>query len=187
MQKANNALSLGSATYAAKRAADIIGIFKDEPHKNETHIINELNHCLKQYGEKGSITASDLADLTLATDRLYSVFVASTIQQAAELLNTILDDYAQAPRLSMHGGSLWHIHIDSSDHAPWAEWFATSSALAIAIILAEKQRHPGGICVSTTCEKPFIDLGKGGGRNYCSSRCANRERIASYRKVMKDR
>lgn len=187
MQKANNTLSLGSATYAAKRAADIIGIFKGEPHENETHIINELNHCLKQYGEKGSVAASDLADLTLATDRLYEVFAASNLQQAATLLNTILNDYAQAPRLSMHGESSWHIHIDSSDHASWAEWFATSSALAIAIILAEKQRHPGGICASATCEKPFIDLGKGGGRSYCSSRCANRERIASYRKAIKDR
>ena len=55
----------------------------------------------------------------------------------------------EPPRLTTHGGaSRWHVHVDGSDDAPWAEWFLTSSCLALAVLLAERQAPPAGFCRS---------------------------------------
>lgn len=175
-------LSLGSTTYAAKRAADIVGVLRNKEKLNDQELLEKTNKTLKMYGEHSPVTFTDLDEVKKVSGRLYAVFETDDTKNAAKLLNEILQDYASAPRLSAHGTTQWHIHVDGSDHAPWAEWFAASSALALAILLAKKQRNPGGLCASPICGKPFIDLGKGGGRSYCSPRCATRERVAAYRK-----
>ena len=182
MENANYSLSLGSATHAAKRAADVIFVIQNKDGLDDSVLLELLNGVLKDYGENSQVASPDLNELRAVSRKLHVVFAAETTKQVALLLNDILGDYARAPRLSTHGGSPWHLHVDSDDHAPWAEWFAASSALALAILLAEKQRKPGGLCASLTCKRPFIDLGKGGGRSYCSPRCATRERVAAYRK-----
>jgi predicted RNA-binding Zn ribbon-like protein len=184
MGKANNTLeSLGSAVHAAKRAADIVFVLQNKDRLDYQGLVNQLNEVLSIYGEQNSaVTYADLDDLKTASRKLHAIFEAQNTAEAAQLLNVILSEYACAPRLSTHGDTPWHVHVDSNDHAPWAEWFAASSALALATLLAEKQRNPGGLCASPTCGRPFIDLGKGGGRSYCSPKCATRERVAAYRK-----
>ncbi len=178
-------LPLGSATHAAKRAADVLFVLQNKAQLDPQALSDQLNKVLEGYGEQSKVAAADLVDLKAASDKLYAVFTAQDVGVIAALLNAILSEYAAIPRLSAHNTSAWHLHVDSNDHAPWAEWFAASSALALALLLADKQRSPGGICAATTCERPFIDLGKGGGRNYCSPRCATRERVAAHRrKVM---
>lgn len=183
MDFVNNTLTMGSAAHAAKRAADIVFVLDNKDGLNYQAVIEQVNETLKRYGEEDTdVTYADLDDLKAVSRQLYAVFAAKNTAEAAELLNTVLNDYGHAPRLSTHSKTPWHLHVDSSDHAPWAEWFAASSALALAVLLAEKQRNPGGLCASPSCRRPFIDLGKGGGRNYCSPRCATRERVAAYRK-----
>ena len=183
MEKANSSLlSLGSATYAAKRAADVIFVLQNKDQLDDEALVRLLTETLKGYGEKNDVTSADLDGLKTVADKLYAVFATQDTKMVAQLLNALLSEYASAPRLSSHGDTPWHLHVDSNDHAPWAEWFAASSALALATLLAEKQRNPGGLCASPICGRPFIDSGKGGGRSYCSSRCATRERVAAYRK-----
>lgn len=177
-----NTLSLGSATYAAKRAADIVFVLQNKDQLDDKALARQLTETLKSYSEKGGVTSSDLAEFKIVADKLRAVFTTQDTKRVANLLNALLSEYAGAPRLSSHGDTSWHLHVDSNDHAPWAEWFAASSALAMATLLAEKQRSPGGLCASPICGRPFIDSGKGGGRIYCSSRCATRERVAAYRK-----
>lgn len=182
MEKANNPLSLGSALYAAKRAADIIFVLQNKSNLNNAELLMQLNKVLKEYGENGKVENSELESLKAVARDLLAVFSVLDTTKTAELLNHLLERYASKPRLTSHNGSFWHLHIDSNDHAPWGEWLATSSALALAILLAEKQRNPGGLCASHSCSRPFIDTGKGGGRSYCSPRCATRERVSAYRK-----
>lgn len=184
MEKANHSLySLGSAAHAAKRAADIVFVLQNKDRLDYAALVERLNEVLRAYGENSLITYADLDELKAVARKLYVVFASRNIDDAAASVNSLLGEYAQAPRLSVHDETPWHLHVDSSDHAPWAEWFAASSALALAVLLAEKQRNPGGLCASTACGRPFIDLGKGGGRSYCSPRCATRERVAAYRKT----
>jgi predicted RNA-binding Zn ribbon-like protein len=148
--------------------------------------MRQINEVLQMYGEQDSdVNSTDLDELKAVSRKLYVVFAAKDMDRAAEALNTILKDYASPPRLSAHSKTPWHLHVDHDDDAPWAEWFAASSALSLAVLLAEKQNNPAGLCASPLCGRPFIDLGKGGGRNYCSPRCATRERVAAYRKTRK--
>lgn len=181
MEKASGAsMKLGSAIYAAKRAADIVVVLQRfEPGSQE--MVKELNEVLARYGEYDRVTIGDLRGLSTVGNKLYAIFAAQSTEKAADLLNALFQEYGRRPRLSAHNGTVWHLHVDGGDHAPWAAWFAASSALALAALLAEKQRNPGGICASPTCAKPFIDLGKGGGRRYCSPKCATRERVTIYR------
>lgn len=183
MTSVNNTLAMGSAVYAAKRAADIIFVLKNKDQLNDEELIKQINTTLKEYGEKNSnVTRDDLMDMKAVSRQLYVVFAAKSTQEAATTLNVILGKYGHAPRLSTHDKTPWHMHVDSNDDASWSEWFAASSALALAVLLAEKQHNPAGLCASPSCGRPFIDLGKGGGRSYCSPRCATRERVAAYRK-----
>lgn len=187
MKKANDILStLGSPVHAAKRAADIVFTLQNRHRASNEELIEQTRKILREYGEQNpELTPSELNDLKVVSQALHAVFAATSVDDAANILNTLLDQYASAPRLSTHGKTPWHLHVDSNDHAPWAEWFAASSALALASLLAEKQHNPGGLCASPSCRRPFIDLGKGGGRSYCSPRCATRERVATYREAKK--
>jgi hypothetical protein len=76
-----------------------------------------------------------------------------------------------------------HLHVDGSDDAPWAEWFLTSSCLALAVLLAERQAPPGGFCQSSSCGRPFVNVGRGTARRYSSAACGTRERVAAHRQA----
>ena len=110
------------------------------------------------------------------------MFAAGDVAAAADRINTLLGARAHPPRLTSHGGgSGWHLHVDGSDDAPWAEWFLTSSCLALAVLLAERQASPGGFCQSPSCGRPFVNVGRGSARRYCSAACGTRERVAAHR------
>ena len=139
---------------------------------------------LRAYGETGpvEISAADLTGLRRAALDLREVFAAGDVAAAAELINGLLAGRAHPPRLTTHGGeSGWHLHVDGSDDAPWAEWFVTSSCLALAVLLAERQAPPAGLCASQSCGKPFVNVGRGAARRYCSAACGTRERVARHR------
>lgn len=167
---------LGSSVHeSAQRAADLLGaLLRDE----------DVVAVLRAYGEQDPIelSAADVADLRQAAVRLREVFAADDAARAAERLNELLAGHAHPPRLSTHDGQYaWHLHVDSSDDAPWGEWFLTSSCLALAVLLAERQQPPGGICASPSCGRPFVNTGRGSVRRYCSAKCGTRERVAAHR------
>jgi predicted RNA-binding Zn ribbon-like protein len=129
-----------------------------------------------------SLVEDDVREMREAARRLVEVFGASGPDAAAALLNRILGETARPPRLTSHGGTApWHVHVDAHDDVPWAEWFLASSAMALAVLLADHQRVPGGLCASPGCRRPYLDLGGGSARRYCSARCATRERVAAHR------
>ncbi len=167
---------LGSSVpEAAQRTADLLGaLLRDE----------DVVTVLRAHGEPDPIelSAADLVELRQAAVRLREVFAADDVSRAAELINELLAGRAYPPRLSTHGGQYaWHLHVDSSDDAPWGEWFLTSSCLALAVLLAERQQPPGGICASPSCGRPFVNTGRGSARRYCSAKCGTRERVAAHR------
>lgn len=173
---------MGSAVHAATRAAEIISVLITSEEFDEV-VKRQIETSLSRYGENNpKISPQEYAQLRPAAKELHHVFAAASETEAAYHINVLLSKYITIPRLTSHGNNPWHLHFDSSDDAAWAEWFITSSTFALAILLAEKQRKPGGICAAKTCNNPFVDLGKGGGRSYCSPRCATRERVANYRK-----
>ncbi|MBK1786141.1 CGNR zinc finger domain-containing protein [Prauserella cavernicola] len=164
----------------AQRAADLVAVLLRDPADPA-----EVSEVLLAHGEKEplGLGGADVAAMRAVAPRLHAVFAATRTERAAELLNDLLSHHAAPPRLTTHGGEHpWHVHVDSADDAPWAEWLLASSAHALALLLAERQRPPGGLCASTACGRPFADLGGGSPRRYCSTRCATRERVAAHRR-----
>jgi predicted RNA-binding Zn ribbon-like protein len=186
---------LGSGVHdAAQRAADIIDVLVPRPGSRDeaTRLAmpqppderQRLIAVLRAYGEPEPIEISDaaLAALRQAALDVREVFAAADAATAASRINDLLAGRAHPPRLTSHGGeSGWHLHVDSSDDAPWAEWFLTSSCLALAVLLTERQAPPGSFCGSPSCGKPFVNVGRGTARRYCSPACGTRERVAAHR------
>jgi predicted RNA-binding Zn ribbon-like protein len=184
------ALLGGSVHDAAQRAADMLAVLlpwagnRLSPGRpGERDAVIEV---LEAHGEPApvQISPAQLDSLRDAALELREVFTAADVATAADRINGLLAGRAHPPRLTSHGGvSGWHLHVDSSDDAPWGEWFLTSSGLALAVLLAERQAPPAGICASPTCGRPFVNVGRGSARRYCSPACGTRERVAAHREA----
>jgi predicted RNA-binding Zn ribbon-like protein len=167
------------AGYAARRAAIVGSALLGEPMSDQ-----EVAALLEEQGERPPVrvTPEDHEALRGAALRLREVFAAPNAGSAATALNQVLSAYARPPHLTNDGGrSTWHLHVHDDDRDSMADWFAASSALALATLLVERQRLPGGVCAAPDCERLFIDLGRGMPRRYCSERCATRTRVAAFR------
>jgi hypothetical protein len=184
---------LGGVHDAARRAADMLAILLPREGIGSRQVRSAsvlaaeraaLVAVLRAYGEPEPVEISDadLDGLRQAAISLGEVFAAGDAATAAERINALLSGRARPPRLTTHGGtSGWHLHVDGSDDAPWPEWFVTSSCLALAVLLAERQAPPGGFCASPSCGRPFVNTGRGAARRYCSPACGTRERVARHR------
>ncbi|MFD2473920.1 CGNR zinc finger domain-containing protein [Amycolatopsis silviterrae] len=167
-----------SARDAVRRAVALLDVLLTaEPSPDS------VADVLVEHGEpRLRLSARDVAELRAAALELREVFAAPDAASAAKVLNALFAAYAGPPRLTAHDADFgWHLHVDSSDDGPWGAWLITSSALALATLVADRQSAPGGLCASPWCGKPFAHLGGGSPRRYCSSRCATRERVAAHR------
>jgi predicted RNA-binding Zn ribbon-like protein len=180
----------GSVHDAAQRAADVLAILLPRPGNRmlpgSQDELGALIDVLRAHGEPEpvEVSAAGLAGLRQAALELREVFTAPDVATAADRINGLLAGRAHPPRLTAHGGtSGWHLHVDSHDDAPEAEWFLTSSCLALAVLLADRQALPAGICQSPSCARPYVNVGRGSSRRYCSSTCGTRERVAAYREA----
>ena len=186
----NQGAPLGSVHGAAQRAADLLAVLlpragnRLSPGSAEERAA--LIDVLRAHGEPEpiEISAASLELLRQAALELRAVFTAEDATAAATVINSLLAGRAYPPRLTNHGGtSGWHLHVDSSDDALWGETILTSSCLALAVLLAERQAPPAGICASPTCARPFVNVGRGAARRYCSTACGTRERVAAHRQA----
>ena len=185
-----DALLGGSVRDAAQRAADLLAVLLPRAGNRLTPGSDgeraAVIEVLVTHGEPASteLSAAELGALRRAALELREVFTAADVAAAADRINGLLAGRAHPPRLTAHGGtSGWHLHVDSSDDAEWGEWFLTSSGLALAVLLAERQAPPAGICASPSCGRPFVNVGRGAARRYCSAACGTRERVAAHREA----
>ncbi|MGW0646520.1 CGNR zinc finger domain-containing protein [Streptomyces badius] len=168
-----------SVLTTARRTAALINALADDcPDPTD------VADVLRDYGETDPInlTTRDVAGMHAAAALLRPVFAAQHADDAAATLNQLLVDHTGPLRLTSHNGSTpWHPHLDSDDNAPWDEWLLASSCMALTVLVWDRQRPPGRICASPTCQNVFITQGSGPERRYCSRRCATRERVAAHR------
>lgn len=166
----------------AHRAVALADALRGDPAMSRSR----LAALLREHGEAArdvrgqAFTAADAASLRAAVGRLTEVLLMTDVDRAAGGLNALLAECATVPRLSNHDGHSWHLHVDRRD-AGWAEWFLTSSALALAQLLSERGRIAWGECAAAGCRTLFLDTGPGSPRRYCSKECAGRARVAAHR------
>ncbi|MER5516599.1 CGNR zinc finger domain-containing protein [Streptomyces sp. NPDC002763] len=145
----------------------------------------DVADVLRAYGESDPIdlTDRDVAEMRTAAALLREIFAAEHADAAATTLNRLLREHTGPIRLTSHSGSTpWHPHLDRDDDAPWGEWLLASSCMALTVLVWDRQRPPGRICASPSCQSVFITQGSGPERRYCSRRCATRERVAAHRR-----
>jgi len=186
----NQGAPLGSVHGTAQRAADVLAVLLPRAgNRLSPGSVEEraaVIDVLRAHGEPEPVEISpdSLELLRQAALELREVFTAEDAIAAATVINSLLAGRAHPPRLTNHGGkSGWHLHVDSSDDALWGETILTSSCLALAVLLAERQAPPAGICASRSCLRPFVNVGRGAARRYCSAACGTRERVAAYREA----
>jgi len=161
------------AEHALRRCAEVINAAPAGPEA--------LRAALIKYGEQvDALTADQTRALQLSADRIRTIAAAQTLDGACEALNGILAT-CRPPRVTAHGGSPWHLHIDIHDDADWGEWFLASSAMAIAITVADTQKPPLAICQAPGCANTYPTPGRGRPRRYCSTTCSTRARVSAHR------
>ncbi|MFJ8441361.1 CGNR zinc finger domain-containing protein [Kitasatospora griseola] len=169
-----------SVLTSAQRAAAVINAFAGDPAPAD------LAAILRAHGEPDPVdlAAEDVDALRTAAALLREVFVAPDTDSAAAALNRLLHERTGPLRLTTHGGATgWHPHLDHDDDAPWDDWLIASSCLALAVLLWERGRPPGGSCAASRCGNVYLTQGSGIERRYCSRRCATRERVAAHRRA----
>lgn len=170
------ALTGRSVRAVAARTADLVNALA-RPDTGP----GRVREVLRAHGETDPVTGDDVEAMRKAAGRIRAVLAADTATTAAAAVNALLAG-AHRPRLTDHGGtSHWHVHTDSCDDAPLAEWFAASAGLVLALLLTDRQRPPGGVCAAHGCDLVFIDTGSGSTRRFCSKRCATRARVRAHR------
>ncbi|MFD6948541.1 hypothetical protein A6A08_18515 [Nocardiopsis sp. TSRI0078] len=173
-----HAITGRSVRAVADRTTDLLNALAEEDTDAAA-----LARVLRVHGETDPVTETDVDQMREAAHRIREVLAVRDVGGAAERINRLLAR-AHQPRLTDHGGTThWHVHVDSRDDAPLAEWFTASSCLVLALLLADRQRPPGGVCAAHGCERAFVDLGSGSPRRYCSRRCATRARVAAHRRA----
>ncbi|MER6915639.1 CGNR zinc finger domain-containing protein [Streptomyces sp. NPDC000594] len=176
-----------SVRSAAERTAALVNVLT-----GADPTADEVTRVLREHGEAvpaEGLGADGLTGLRQAAALLRTVFAATGPDEAAARLNGVLARTPGPLRLTSHGGTTpWHPHLDRDDEeASWGEWLLASSALALTVLVWERQRPPGGVCASPSCGRVFLTSGGGPERRYCSRRCATRERVAAHRRTARHR
>jgi predicted RNA-binding Zn ribbon-like protein len=153
------------------------------PPANQIATAAAIEQVFATYGEPEiRVSRKELPMLITVVRQLFDVCAAASDDQAASAINRLFVAYAQTPRLTAHDHTRWHLHLDSCDDAPLHEWFATSAALVLAMMLSESGRDGWGICRAEGCGKVFLRTGANRRRNACSDRCATRARVREHRR-----
>lgn len=112
--------------------------------------------------------------------RLRTVFDASGPVACAAAVNALLADVELAPHLSDHAGNGWHLHY-SPPEAPVLDRVRTTTAFALALLVAEHGTDRHGHCAAVGCRRVFADTTRNAARRFCSPACANRYAVAAHR------
>ncbi|MCV3274154.1 CGNR zinc finger domain-containing protein [Roseobacter sinensis] len=129
-----------------------------------------------------AVSEKDEDGFVALAKRLRAIFVGidgGHIDEAAELLNTILSEHPATPYLAKEEG-VWHLHHHPSDAAILPMWTAIC-AEGLARMIGTQNAHRLGICMAENCDRVFADTSKNATRRFCSSACQNRIKTAAFR------
>lgn len=154
-----------------------------------------LTAFLDERGVSGARAGDDreLAAMRLLRQRLRAVFelVAKNQQRGGDprpvidAINALIADARAVPRLVEHDGIPPHLHYTPSD-APLDVRMAAETGIALAIVIRDHGLDRLRLCAAPDCDNVLVDLSKNRSRRYCSTRCANRQHVAAFRRRQAD-
>lgn len=110
--------------------------------------------------------------------RLRPVFTAELDTRVATV-NELLTDAAALPYVSAHDGRAPHLHYASAEGDTVTRVRAFTAGGVAHLLCEEPDRL--GACRAPWCDVVYVDTSRNGRRQYCSTRCANRIRVAEHR------
>lgn len=141
----------------------------------EARISGRLVHISARTGE-------ELINLAAELRSIFELMGAGRADQAAALVNSLLDRYQAAPQLARHDGEPWHLHFHSqAKEAGGAIARAATCVIALAVVIGSPGLARLGVCGSNHCDRVFIDTSKNGSRRFCSATCLSRTKVAAFR------
>ena len=127
-----------------------------------------------------AVTTADLEVVDAFLSDWSAVADLTGDEERAQELNKLLASYTQAPYLTNHDGSGWHLHY-RTDSLPAGQHLAAVIAAGTALHLTALGMSRFGRCGSQDCTQLFVDTSRNGRQRYCSSGCANREAVRRHR------
>jgi predicted RNA-binding Zn ribbon-like protein len=121
----------------------------------------------------------DIEPVRRLRKRLRAVFESSDPDEAADILNRLLEENGAAPRISTHGGEP-HLHFEPSGTS-FARWVAVVAAMGLATVIVDQGVGRLGMCAAFDCHHVFLDTSRNRSRRHCSTTCSTRENVAAYR------
>ena len=171
------------AAWAVELAVDLVNTGPWRQQGEQLGDVASLRRFLAAHREPEPVGVDerDLAGVRALRERLSGVFGAADQAAAVATLNALLAETATGPRLSGHDGTPYHLHFARQD-ATWAEGLAATTAVALALVVAEHGAGRLGRCQAAGCQAVFADTSRNHARRYCSAACANRARVAAFRR-----
>jgi predicted RNA-binding Zn ribbon-like protein len=101
---------------------------------------------------------------------------AGTVAQ----LNRLLEIYPVRPRISGHDASSWHLHVNE-DGTSMAGIIAAETVIGLTALVTELGSDRIGRCAAPDCNDAFVDTSTNRSKRFCSTRCATRTNVGTYR------
>jgi predicted RNA-binding Zn ribbon-like protein len=143
----------------------------------------DLDNFLARYAYSGVIrrTPEELESVRALRPRLRRFWTVAGRDEAAALVNEILDEADARPYLARHDEWDWHLHVTRPD-APLADRIAADAAMAFLDLIRADALGRLRICSAEDCEDVLVDLSKNSSKRYCDTgNCGNRTNVAAYR------
>jgi predicted RNA-binding Zn ribbon-like protein len=145
--------------------------------------LSDLDDFLARYPYSGIIrrTPEELESVRALRPRLRRFWTITNRDEAASLVNEILEESDARPYLARHDEWDWHLHVTRRD-APLADRIAADAAMAFLDLIRTDALGRLRICAAGDCEDVLIDLSKNSSKRYCDTgNCGNRTNVAAYR------
>lgn len=121
----------------------------------------------------------ELARLRALRSRLRVMLLAPRNQMVAHV-NEALAEMPVTLHLVRHDGSDWHAH-SLTDDTSLSQRVVVGTAIALIDVIRAREGSRIFVCADDACRAVALDLSRNRSKRYCSTICANRNAVASYR------
>jgi len=166
---------------ALAEAAALVNTLSDDGDSLTT--LPELAAWLAAHRVSGTQlqTRAELDSVRELRTQLRSVWTARDRDEAAQLVNALLEASQAQPYLSRHDEWDWHLHVTRPD-APLASRLGAEAAMGFLDLVRTDDLGRLRVCAADDCTDVLVDLSKNKSKRYCDTgNCGNRTNAAAYR------
>ncbi|GAA3058109.1 CGNR zinc finger domain-containing protein [Actinokineospora globicatena] len=161
---------------AAAMAADLVNLGRGGTFDRE-QVAAVINRHAPTLPEPGGPEAARIMQWTQQLD---AAFGEMSQQRRVDVINALLQQAASRPMISTHDNQPPHLHYHGEGEGVVNRVRAVT-ATGLAYVLCDEGGHRLGRCADDRCAVVFIDISKGGNRQFCTTRCANRVNAVRHR------